>query len=58
MEWYENIIPLRDPIGLNAETFGDMEDSILLQLEVEDERLWGDWLDSFATEILDAKYNV
>ena len=58
MEWHENMIPLGDCIGLNAEIFGDIEDSLLLQLEVEDERLWGDWLDSFATEILDAKYNV
>ena len=30
MEWYENIIPLRDPIGLNAETFDDMEDSLFI----------------------------
>ena len=56
MEWYENIIPLRDPIGLNAETFDDMEDSLFIQ--IEDELLGEDWLDSYATEILDAKYTV
>ena len=56
MEWYENIIPLRDPISLNAETFDDMEDSLFIQ--IEDELLGEDWLDSYATEILDAKYSV
>lgn len=56
MEWYENIIPLRDPIGLNAETFDEMEDSLFIQ--IEDELLGEDWLDSYATEILDAKYSV
>ena len=42
--------------GLNAETFEKMEDSLLLQ--IEDELLGEDWLDSFATEIIDAKYTV
>ena len=55
MEWYERILPLRDPIGLDAETFDTMEDSLFL--EQEDELLRKDWLDYSATEILDAKYN-
>ena len=56
MEWYEYILPLRDPIGLDAETFDTMEDSLLLQ--EQDELIGEDWLDSFANEMLDAKYNV
>ena len=54
MEWYECILPVRDPIGLDAETFDTMDNSLLLQQE--DELLGEDWLNSFATEILDTKY--
>ena len=54
MEWYDAILPMRDPFGLSAKNFDDMEDSLHVQLE--DEMFGQDWLDSYATEILDAKY--
>lgn len=54
MEWYDAILPMRDPFGLSAKDFDDMEDSLHVQLE--DEMFGQDWLDSYATEILDAKY--
>ena len=54
MEWYDSKLPLRDPRGLNSEDFKEMEDSLYIQ--IEEELLGEDWLDSFATEILDAKY--
>ena len=53
MEWYGCILPLRDPFSLDKESYQDMEDAMYVQ--TEDELLGEDWLDSFATEILDAK---
>ena len=55
MEWFESLLPLRDPSGLNAKTFDDMEDSLFIQQE--DELFGEDFSDSYATEILEAKYN-
>ena len=54
IEWYDSTLPLRDPHGLACDNFKEMEDSLYTQ--VEDEVLGEDWLDSYATEILDAKY--
>ena len=55
MEWFESLLPLRDPSGLNSKTFDDMEYALFIQQE--DELFGEDWLDSYATEILKAKYN-
>ena len=46
--------PLRDPRGLEPEEFKEIEDSLYVQ--VEDELFGEDWLDSYATTILDATY--
>ena len=55
MEWFECILPMRDPWSLTSEEFDNMVDSLLIQ--TEDELFGEDWLDNYATEILDAKYN-
>ena len=55
MEWFECILPIRDPWGLTSEEFDNMVDS--LQIQTEDELFGEDWLDNYATEILDAKYD-
>jgi len=55
MEWYECSLPLRDSFSLDTKSFNDMEDAMFVK--TEDELLGDDWLDSFATEILDAKYD-
>ena len=53
MTWFDNILDMR-PKGLSSQDFDAMEDAIHIQAE---EDLFGvDWLDSYATEILDAKY--
>ena len=54
VEWYDFKLPLRDPRGLGPEDFKEMEDSLYIQ--VEDETFGDDWLDSYATTIIDAKY--
>ena len=56
MEQFECILPLQDPDTLDSETLKDMEDAMFVQV---DEDIFGiNWLDGFATEILDAKYDV
>ena len=30
MGWFENLLPLSNPSGLNAKTFNDMEDALLI----------------------------
>ena len=55
MEWYDSILPMRPRSGLTSEDFDAMEDQYFIQLE--DELLGDDWLQCFATEILDAKYD-
>jgi len=55
MRWFDAVLPMRDPFGLTSQEFDDMEDALFVQYE--DELLGEDWLDSFATEILDAKYD-
>ena len=47
-------MPLRDPRGLEPEEFKEIEDYLYVQ--VEDELFGEDWLDSYATTILDATY--
>ena len=54
MEWFDCSIPLCPPGGLDSKEFGTMED--MFHIQVKDEILGKDWLECFATEILDAKY--
>ena len=49
MEWYECILPLRDPFTIDKESYQDMGDA--MHIQTEDELLGGD------RKILDAKYN-
>ena len=46
--------PRQDPRGLVPKYLKEKEDSLYIQ--IEDELLGEDWLDSYATTILDAKY--
>ena len=54
MEWFDCSIPLRPPGGWDSKEFDAMED--MFHIQVEDEIFGEDWLECFATEILDAKY--
>ena len=54
MEWYDSTLPMRPSYGLTSEDFDAMEDQYFIQLE--DEIFGEDWLDCYATEILDARY--
>ena len=55
MEWFENILPMRDPRSIDEEEFWTMADAFNVQLE--EDFLGEDWLDShFAAPIMDAKY--
>ncbi len=55
MEWFDCSIPLCPPGGLDSKEFNAMEDMFHIQVK---EKIFGeDWLESFATEILDAKYD-
>ncbi len=54
MEWFDCSIPLCPPRGLDSKEFDAMEDTFHIQ--GEDEIFGEDWLECFATEILDAKY--
>jgi len=54
MWWYHCVLPLRPKGGLSSADFDAMEDSFYIQ--TEDELSGEDWLDSYATHILDAKY--
>ncbi len=55
MEWFDCSIPLcPQPGGLDSNELDAMEDMFHIQVKVE---LFGeDWLECFAIEILDAKY--
>ena len=56
MEWFDTTLPLSPSGGLAAEEFDAMADTFFIQ---NDDELFGeDWLDSYATEILDAKYEL
>jgi hypothetical protein len=54
MEWFDCSIPLCPPGGLDAKDFNTMEDMFFIQ--TEDELLGEDWLNCYATKILDAQY--
>jgi hypothetical protein len=55
MEWFDYSILLCSPGGLDSKEFGAMED--MFHIQVEDKTFGEDWLECFATEILDAKYD-
>ncbi len=54
MEWFDCFIPLRPPGGLDSKKIDAME--TMFHIQVEDKIFGEDWLECFATEILDAKY--
>ena len=54
MEWYNFVLPMRPRCGLTSDDFEDMEDQYHIQLE--DEILGENLLQSYAIEKLDAKY--
>ncbi len=54
MEWFDCSIPLCSPEGLDSKEFNAMED--MFHIQVEDKIFGENWLECFATEILDAKY--
>jgi hypothetical protein len=55
MEWFDCSIPLHPPGGLDSKEFNAMED--MFHIRVKDKIFGEDWLECFATEILDAKYD-
>jgi hypothetical protein len=55
MELFDCSIPLCPPGGLDSKEFDAMED--MFHIQVEDKIFGEDWLECFATEILDAKYD-
>jgi hypothetical protein len=54
MEWFDCSVPLCPPGGLNLKEFDTMED--MFHIQVKDKIFGKDWLECFATEILDAYY--
>ena len=56
MIWFDTILPLRPARGLTAEEYDVMCD--MYHVQTEDELFGEDWLKCFATEILDAKYEL
>jgi hypothetical protein len=54
MEWFDCSIPLCPPGGLDLKEFDAMED--MFHIQVNNKIFGEDWLECFATEILDAKY--
>ena len=54
MEWFDCSIPCCPPGDLDSNTFNTMED--MFHIQVKDKIFGEDWLECFATEILDAKY--
>jgi hypothetical protein len=55
MEWFDCSIPLCPPGGLDLKEFDAIED--MFHIQVKDKIFNEDWLECFATEILDAKYD-
>jgi hypothetical protein len=53
MEWFDCSIPLCPPGSLDQNNFDTMED--MFNIQVKDKIFREDWLECFATEILDAK---
>jgi hypothetical protein len=57
MEWFDTTRPLRPTgVGLKAEDFGAMAMVDAFHIQVENELFGEDWLENFATAMLDAKY--
>ncbi len=54
MEWFDCSIPLCPPGGLDSKESNAMEE--MFHIQVKDKIFDEDWLECFATEILDAKY--
>ncbi len=54
MEWFDCSIALCPPGGLDLSEFNAIED--MFHIQVKDELFGEDWLECFATKILDAKY--
>jgi hypothetical protein len=54
MEWFNCSIPLCPPGGLDSKEFDVMED--MFHIQVKDKIFGEDWLECFATEIVDTKY--
>jgi hypothetical protein len=54
VEWFGNTIPLRNPRDLSNQDFQDLSNCFLIQ--TDDEAMGEDWMDSYVTQILDAKY--
>ncbi len=54
MEWFDCSIPLHPSGGLDSKKINAMED--MFHIQDEDKIFDEDWLECFATEILDAKY--
>ena len=54
--WYDSMLPMRPRRGLMSEDFDHMENYYFIQHE--DELLGQDWLELYATEILDTKYQL
>jgi hypothetical protein len=55
MEWFDCSILLYPPEGLDSKEFDAMED--MFHIQVKDAIFGEDWLECFAAEILDAKYD-
>jgi hypothetical protein len=55
MEWFDCSILLCPPGGLDSKEFNAMED--MFHIQVKDKIFSEDWLECFATEILDATYD-
>jgi hypothetical protein len=54
MKLFDCCIPLRSPAGLDSNKFDAMED--MFHIQVKDKLFGEDWLKSFTTEILDARF--
>jgi hypothetical protein len=54
MEWFHCSIPLCPPGGLGSNKFDAMKD--MFHIQVKDKIFGEDWLEWFAKEILDSKY--
>jgi hypothetical protein len=54
MEWFDTTLPLRPTgVGVKAEDFEAVVD--IFHIQVENELFGEDWLENFATAMLDAK---
>jgi hypothetical protein len=56
MAWFDCFIPLCPPGGLDSNKLDAMED--MFHIQVKDKLFSEDWLEYFATEILDAEYKM